>query len=145
MILQFWNFMSHLDATDFINSPVYKKALEIFKVSRAIACSISDSKNVWEMGMAANYNHQYAGDLVSDTLRLAPGLAVVKNASTPTLRLKRAKNIRKAIQSIAFKCRKLEFSGVKEKEFLSLLKTEIHQFEHLFSEWLHHLQFRKDH
>ncbi|MCF4102062.1 hypothetical protein L1I30_10320 [Gillisia sp. M10.2A] len=136
--------MNHLETTDFINLPVYKKALELFKVSRAIACSISDNKNVWEMNLSGNYHQQYAGDLMSDTLRLAPSLAILQNASNPTIRLKRAKNIRRAINNIALKCRKLEFSGIKEKEFISLLKAEIHQFDHLFSEWVHHLQFRKD-
>lgn len=135
--------MNSFESSDFRNLPVYNKALEIFKVSRAIACSISDNKNVLEMGFSENFNHQFAGAIVSDSLLLAPELAVVHNTSNPLLRLKKAKNIRKAANRILSQCKKLEFNGVKEKEFLALLKSEIHQFDHLFSEWFYRLQLNR--
>lgn len=135
--------MNSFETTDFKNLPVYNKALEIFRISRAIAISISDNKNILEMNFSSNYNHQFAGELVSDSLRLAPGLATVQNTSNPLLRLKKAKNIRKAANRILSQCKKLEFNGVKEKEFLRILKSEIHQFDQLFSEWFYNLQHKR--
>ena len=135
--------MNSFESTDFRNLPVYNKALEIFKVSRAIACSISDNKNIMEMGFSTNFNHQFAGEIVSDSLLLAPELAVVHNTSNPLLRLKKAKNIRKAANRILLQCKKLEFNGVKEKEFLALLKSEILQFDYLFSEWFYKIHHKR--
>jgi len=135
--------MSTFEVTDFKNLPVYNKALEIFKVSRAIACSISDNKNILEMSFSANFNHQFAGEIVSDSLQLAPGLATVQCTSNPLLRLRRAKQIRKALNRILSGCKKLEFDGVREKEFLTILRAEILQFDHLFSEWFHKIQLNR--
>ncbi|SDS20673.1 hypothetical protein SAMN04487764_1692 [Gillisia sp. Hel1_33_143] len=130
--------------SNFNQLKVYQKAQEIFKVSRAIACIISDNKNVMEMGISNNYNYHFAGEIVSDSLRLVPSLAVVHNTSNSSLRLKRANNIRKSANRMLIKCRKLEFNGVKETEFLNLLKSEILQFENLFTDWLNNLHYKKD-
>ena len=135
--------MNSFETTDFKNLPVYNKALEIFKVSRAIACSITNNKNILEMGFSENFNHQFAGEIVSDSLQLAPGLATVHCTSNPSLRLRRAKQIRKAINRILSGCKKLEFDGVREKEFITILRSEIHQFDHLFSEWFYKLQLNR--
>ena len=135
--------MSTFEVTDFKNLPVYNKALEIFRVSRAIACSISDNKNILEMGFSANFNDQFAGEIVSDSLKLAPGLATVQCTSNSSLRLRRAKQIRNALNRILSGCKKLEFDGVREKEFLTILRSEIHQFDNLFSEWFHKLQLNR--
>lgn len=128
----------------FHNLLVYRKALEIFKVSRAIACSLSESKNIFEMETSTELSHRFAGQLVTQSLRLAPDLAVVQNASCHDSRLKGAKRIRKASRKLLTKCKKLEFLGVREKEFLDLLKSEILQFEQLFAEWFYNHQLNKD-
>lgn len=135
--------MSTFEVTEFKNLPVYNKALEIFRVSRAIACSISDNKNILEMGFSENSNHRCAGEIVSDSLQLAPGLATVQCTSNPSLRLRRAKQIRKAVHRIISGCKKLEFDGAREKEFLTILRSEILQFDHLFSEWLYKIQLNR--
>lgn len=124
--------------------PIFKKALEIFKVSRAIACSVSDNSNVLQLEYSTNIKHRFAGDLISHSLKLAPELAVLQNSACKTARLKGARRIRKASRNLLVKCQKLELQGVKEKEFLQLLKMEILQFEQLFSEWFYNLQLKKD-
>lgn len=128
-----------MQPVEFSNLPVYKKAIEIFRVSRAIACSISDNRNILEMENSKELNHRFAGELVIDALAIVPELAVVQNTSSHSLRLKRARKIQKAARGILQKCRKLEFKGVKEKEFLSLLKSEIQQFNRIFADWIYTL------
>lgn len=127
---------------EFRNLPVYQKALEIFKVSRAIACSISENRNIIEMENSADINHRVAGEIVSDSLSLVPKLALFQNTSNQSLRLKRAKKIQKAARSILLKCKRMEYNGVKEKEFLNLLNSEVHQFNRLFTEWTYRLQLK---
>lgn len=124
------------------NLPVYQKALEIFKVSKAIAFSISENRNILEMENSADMNHRFAGEIVSDSLSLLPKLALFQNTSSHSLRLKRAKKIQKTARNILLKCKRMEYNGVKEKEFLYLLYSEIQQFNRLFAEWTYNLQLK---
>lgn len=128
----------------FHNLLVYRKALEIFRVSRAIACSLSESKNIFELETSTEVSHRFAGQLVTQSLRLAPQLAIVQNAACRDSRIKGAQRIQKASRKLLAKCRKLEFHGVREKEFLDLLKAEILHFEQLFAEWFYNHQLNKD-
>lgn len=123
--------------------PVYRKALEIFKVSRAIAYAVSDKQHVMEMCDSSRLKNRFAGEIITDSLRLAPELAGVQSATCSILRLKRAKKIQKAVHRILHRCRKLEFHSAKEKEFLQLLRWELLQFEELFSEYYHNLQLKR--
>lgn len=131
-----------MEPSEFTDLAVYKKALEIFKVSRAIAYNIGNSRNILEMAYSSNYNQRVAGELVTHSLQLAPGLAAVKNSKDLQLRLKRAEKLRRSVRKILLKCKKMEFSAEREREFLMLLRNDIQHFELLFSEWLAHLQLK---
>lgn len=131
-----------MEQQDFTNLPVYKKALEIFKVSRAIAYNIGNSENILEMSYSANENKRMAGEIVTASLQLAPALAALQNSSCTNLQLKKADSIRKSARKILIKCRKMEYLSKREKDILILLKKEIRQFEGLFSHWCHQLEYR---
>jgi DNA gyrase/topoisomerase IV subunit A len=131
-----------MEHQDFTNLPVYKKALEIFKVSRAIAYNIGNGEHIIEMSYATNENKRMAGEIVTASLQLAPALAALQNSSCTNLQLKKANTIRKSAQKIMAKCRKMEYLSKREKEILILLKKEIKQFESLFSQWYHQLEYR---
>ncbi|QED37833.1 hypothetical protein FK178_08905 [Antarcticibacterium arcticum] len=129
-----------MESSNFTQLAIYRKALEIFNVSRGIACAISDNKHILEMGYAADVNQQVAGEIVTDSLRLMPELAAIQNASNSIVRLRRARKIRRSAQQILAKCKRIEYSGMREKEFIGLLKTEIQLFDRLFLDWLNKLQ-----
>lgn len=132
------------ESKKFHNLLVYRKALEIFKVSRVIACSLSENRNIFEMEHSAEIRHRFAGQLVTQSLRLAPDLAVVQNSACRDSRLKGAKRIQIASRKLLAKCKKLEFYGIRDKEFLDLLQAEILHFEQLFTEWFYNHQLNKD-
>lgn len=94
------------------------------------------------MGYSADRNQQVAGEIVTDSLRLVPELAAIQNASNNIVRLKRARKIRRSAQQILTKCKIIEFSGMRDKEFISLLKNEIQHFDSLFLDWLNNLQLK---
>ncbi len=126
----------------FTNLPVYQKALEIFKVSRAIAFNIGNSDHIIEMSFAANEKKRVAGEIVTASLQLAPALAALQNSSCSSTQLQKANSIRRSSRKILAKCRKMEYLSKREKEILILLKKEIRQFETLFSQWYHQLEYR---
>lgn len=128
--------MSQSFSNNAYHLPVYRKALEIFKISRAIASYFSGDKHVFEMNLSSNPQHRFAGILVSESLQLAPGIASVISTSNPEYRLQRIKKIHKVAKSLKSQCKKIELSGVKEIEFLNLLRKEIHIFDKMTSEWI---------
>lgn len=131
-----------MEPSEFTDLAVYKKALEIFKITRAIAYNIGNSGSVLEMAYSSNLNQRVAGELVTHSLQLAPALAAVKNSGNRELRLEKAEKIRRSVKKILKKCKKIEYSGEREKEFLMLLRSDIQHFEFLFSEWLSQLQLK---
>ncbi|WBL21453.1 hypothetical protein [Zunongwangia sp. HRR-M8] len=117
--------------------PVYQKALEIFKLSSAVSSYFSNNSHVLEMEISSIPAHNYAGRLVTESLQLAPGIAGVITARTIEVKKKRIERIKNAAKRIKSNCRNIEITGIKETEFLDLLRKEIHHFEHLVSDWLH--------
>lgn len=117
--------------------PAYRKALEIFKISRAVASYFSNDKHVLEMHLSSNPQHRFAGFLVTESLQLAPGIASVASAPNKASRLKRIEQLQQAARNLKHQCRSLEFSGVKEIEFLRMLRKEIKQFDKLMSDWIY--------
>ena len=127
----------------FTKLPVYLKALEVFKISRAISYCVGDHENIFRLGLSGNSNHKFAHDIVMESLALAPQLAMLQSSDSPSKRLSHINKIKSAAKSIRNKCRKLEIHNLREKEFLSILTIEIQQFEKLFSEWLDNFQYKK--
>jgi len=120
--------------------PVYRKALEIFKLSRAMTMHFTQDRNIMEMSYSSSQTDRYAGDLISESLQLAPGVASVATAKSHGSRLERIRNIRKTNKSLHSLCRNLEFSGVKESEFLNLLRKEIQVFDKMIAEWIQQIR-----
>lgn len=120
--------------------PAYRKALEIFQISRAMASYFTHDRHVLEMDISSSSSHRFAGLLVTESLQLAPGVASALSTPSSELKLKRIRKIRKITRSLGLQCRNLEFSGVKEVEFLNMLRREIHHFEKLMSDWLLQIQ-----
>lgn len=131
-----------MEPSNFTQLAIYRKALEIFNVSRGVACALSDNKHVLEMGYSTHVNHRVAGEIVSDSLRLMPELAAIQNSTNNIVRLRRARKIRRSAQQILAKCKSIEYSGIREKEFLNLLITELRLFDRLFLDWLNNLQMK---
>lgn len=118
--------------------PAYRKALEIFRISRAIAAYFSEDQNILEMQMSGHPHHHYAGLLIDESLQLAPGIASAACDPSPTSRIERIQKLKRAAKNLRQQCKNLEFSGVKEIEFLGLLRKEIKQFDKMLSDWVYH-------
>lgn len=132
--------MSQAFSHNSFQTSVYRKALEIFRLSRAMAVHFTQDKHVLEMEVSASPKDRFAGDLVTKSLQLAPGVASVATAKNRGSRLERIRNIRKASKSLKLLCKSLEFSGVKESEFLNVLRKEIQIFDKMIADWVQQLR-----
>lgn len=125
-----------MEVNNFNQLPVYKKALDIFQVSRGIAFALSERRHVLEMEYSTRENERVAGTLVTTSLKLIPELAAIQNATNKENIKKRANKIRRSARLLLTKCRLIERQSKREKEFLRILRSEVNQFDQLFGEWL---------
>jgi len=120
---------------NFRNIPVYQKALELGKMSRAIASYVSYNKDILKLYQSNSHRDNIAGSLLTDTILIPEKIAVVENSSSYSERTRTLTFINIMIRNINSYCTGLEKDGVKEKEYLNLLRTEIKSFRRSYKKW----------
>ncbi|MFD0861457.1 hypothetical protein ACFQ1M_04510 [Sungkyunkwania multivorans] len=116
--------------------PVYKKAIEIFSLSRRIASYLTYDKDLLQMEFSKERVDHEAGDLVMQSLGLAPSIAAVQTQQSYLLKMQHAQSLRKLTIGIGKLCERLEASSAEGKEFLQLLRKELKKFRKLQRDWM---------
>ncbi|WP_209404419.1 hypothetical protein [Pseudozobellia sp. WGM2] len=115
--------------------PVYKKALELCKISREIASYVTFNKDLLKLYQSNSLRDSIADSLVTDTILIPKKIALAETSGKYSERLKSAAYINVMIRNIISYCNGLENDGVKEKEYLNLLRQEIKSFRKSFKTW----------
>jgi hypothetical protein len=104
---------------------IYKKSLDIFRLSRRIASYITDDKDVVSMYRSGRLEDNYADNLVLNAFRLVPKIAETEIQVSPTSKLKYAKSLRYFIDRIYDDCINLEKTKVQGIDFVKMLRKEL--------------------
>ena len=104
---------------------IYKKARDIFKLSRQIVSYISYDKDVLALHQSKRQIDQYANIIVMDALGLAPKIAETESQKNPSIKLKYAKSLGLSIDRIYHNSKMLENTKTQGKDFLKLLRKEL--------------------
>lgn len=115
--------------------PVYQKALELREISKALASYISMQRNVITRYQSMSLRDTIADSLVNDTVLIPEQIAQAEHSKSYSERLNSASFINIMIRNINSYCLGLEKDGVKEKEYLNLLRSEIKSFRKSFTKW----------
>ncbi|GAB5472198.1 MAG: hypothetical protein Mars2KO_02970 [Maribacter sp.] len=115
--------------------PVYQKALELREISKAIASYISMQRNVITRYQSMSLRDTIADSLVNDTVLIPEQIAQAEQSKSYAERLSSASFINIMIRNINSYCLGLEKDGVKDKEYLNLLRTEVKSFRKSFTKW----------
>ena len=115
--------------------PVYIKALSLCEISRHIASYISFNKDVLKMYQSNSLRDNIVGSLVTDTSLISKKIAQAEYSKSHAEQINNATFINTMIQNINSYCTGLEVDGVKEKEYLNLLRQEIRSFRKSFKKW----------
>lgn len=115
--------------------PVYRKALELSEMSRHIASYVSFNKDLIKLYQSNSLRDTIADALLIDTSLIAKKIAQAESSKSYSERLKNASFINIMIRNINSYCTGLEKDGVKEKEYLNLLRNEISSFRSAFKKW----------
>lgn len=119
----------------FRSLPVYRKALELCQMSREIASYVSFNKDLLKLYKSNSLRDIIADSLLTDTILIPQKIAQAESSSSLSERMKSATYINIMIRNINSYCTGLERDGVREKEYLNLLREEIRSFRRSFKEW----------
>ena len=115
--------------------PVYRKALELSEMSHHIASYVSFNKDLIKLYQSNSLRDTIADALLIDTSLITKKIAQAESSKSYSERVKNASFINIMIRNINSYCTGLEKDGVKEKEYLNLLRNEISSFRSAFKKW----------
>ena len=118
---------------------IYKKSIDIFKLSRRVAAYITDDKDLISMYRSGSRSDNYADNLVLNAFRLVPKIVETEGQQNADLKLKYAKSLRYYIDLLYKNCLQLENTKIQGKEFVKLLRTELKTFRKIHRHYVNSL------
>lgn len=115
--------------------PVYRKALSLCMMSREIASYVSYNKDLLQLYQSNSHRDIMADALLTDAILIPQQIARAETSTSRSVRLKSASFINIMTRNILSYLNGLEKDGVKEKEYLNLLRKEIRSFRKSFKIW----------
>jgi len=127
-----FNIMSHKNLR---TVPVYRKALELCAMSREIASYVTFNKDLLKLYKSNSLRDIIADSLLTDAILIPQKIAQTEFSLSHDEKLRNVSYINIMIKNINSYCTGLERDGVKEKEYLNLLRQEIKSFRRSFKKW----------
>jgi hypothetical protein len=117
------------------NLPIYKKSLELCHMSRALASYITFNKDLRNLCQSNSLRDIMADALLTDAILIPQKIAAVEFSNNPTERVAHVSFINIMIKNINSYCLGLEKDGIKEIEYINLLRKEIKSFRKYYRKW----------
>ncbi|MBT8320244.1 MAG: hypothetical protein KJO90_01095 [Eudoraea sp.] len=119
-----------------MNPPlVYRKALELCELSRAIASYVTHNKDLLNLYQSNNLRDIIADSLLTDAVLIRQQIVRAEKSRNPVVLFRTTHFISVMIRNLQGYTNGLEHNGVKEKEYLNLLRKEIRSFKKVFIKW----------
>lgn len=115
--------------------PIYKKALELCYMSREIVSYVSLNKDLLHLYKSNSLRDSIADALLTDTILIPQKIAKAEYSVSNTERMEQVSYINIMIRNMNTYCLGLEKDGVKELEYINLLRSEIKSFRQYFKKW----------
>lgn len=115
--------------------PVYRKSLALCEMSREIASYVTFNKDLLKLYKSNSLRDIMADSLLTDTILIPQKIAIAQSTKSYAERIQTTSFINIMIRNISSYCNGLEHDGVKEKEYLNLLRGEIATFRSSFKKW----------
>jgi hypothetical protein len=115
--------------------PIYKKAMELCIMSREIASYVSFNKDLMRLYESNSLRDIIANSLLTDAILIPQKIAQTEFSTSNSERLRNVSFINIMIRNINSYCLGLEKDGVKETEYLNLLRAELKSFRKYYKRW----------
>lgn len=115
--------------------PVYRKSIELCTMSREIASFVSKNKDLLTLCQSNSLRDTIADSLLTDAILIPQQIARVEASESYNVRMKSISFINIMIRNIISYCNGLEQDGLKEREYIDLMRKEILSFRRSFKKW----------
>ncbi len=115
--------------------PIYKKAMNLCFMSREIASYVSLNKDLLKLYQSNSLRDSIANSLLTDAILIPQKIVAAEFSKSSSERIQTISFINIMIRNINSYCLGLEKDGVKETEYLNLLRSEIRSFRKHFKKW----------
>ncbi|GAB5400514.1 MAG: hypothetical protein Aureis2KO_20990 [Aureisphaera sp.] len=117
-------------------SPLYQKAVDIFTLSRRISHYYVDDLNQLQHNGDENPHIYFTGDIVQQSVSLAPEILKAENNLHSKDRHKYAASITRLTNRLYKNCERLERTHSNGRDFLPILRAELKKFRKLQRSWM---------
>lgn len=117
-------------------SPIYKKALDIFTLSRSISRYMIDDLAPLLKNGNEDPHIYFTGDIVQQSVSLAPEILKAEKQRFSEEKHKYAASVTRLTNLLYKNCERLEQANSNGKEFIQLLRNELKKFRKLQRVWL---------
>jgi hypothetical protein len=114
---------------------VYRKSLALRDLSEAVASYFSYNKEILSLRKIDNFRDDISQSLKNDALLITKEVEQAALSNSYSVRMRSLSYINIMTRNILAYCNGLERDGVKEKEYLNLLRKEIKIFRVSFKKW----------
>ncbi len=118
------------------NKRLYKKALEIFTLSRSISNYLIHDLAPLQQNGNEDPNIYFTGDIIRQSDALVPNIINAENQVFQDDRIKHANSLIRITNKLYKNCERLEQSESNGKEFVVLLRKELRKFKRLQHSWI---------
>ncbi len=128
--------MLHNTPSNLSELPVYKKAQEIFALSQSISTYLKEDLAPLNEEGKENSNIYFSGDIVQQSVSLAPEIANVELERNSERKYKHLASLRQLTNLLYRNSYRLETSSSNGKDFLPILRNELRKFKKLQRNWM---------
>ena len=121
--------------SNFNTLPVYQKSLALRDLSDAIANYFSYDSDFFSLSKKSGLRSDIVKALLTDTSLITSTIEKATTSESGAIRKKNIVFISIMTRNILSYCNGLEKDGVKEKEYVNLLRMEIKSFRSYFKQW----------
>lgn len=115
--------------------PVYRKAVSLRTMSREIASFVTYNKDLLTLCHSNSLRDHIADSLLTDAILIPQQIAKAENTTSLAIRQRSIHFISVMTQNLTSYCLGLEKDGVREREYLDLLRSELKGFQRAFRAW----------
>jgi len=115
--------------------PVYKKSIALRDLSNAIAAHFSQDSSLFKIKRSSGLRQHIANSLFVDSRLISKQIEQAETSDSHEVRMKSALFINVITRNIKSYCNGLEHDGVKELEYLHLLRKELKSFRSSYKQW----------
>ncbi len=115
--------------------PVYRKSMELCSMSREIASFVSSNKDLVTLYKSNSLRDHIADSLLADSILIPQQIARAESSQSYSVRMKSISFINIMIRNMISYCNGLENDGLKEREYIELMRKEVRSFRRSFKKW----------